>query len=372
MTFVKKKLATRLAAEKMSGPVNFYFGAVVLLSFLALEASANSQPSSIELSRCSKETMPTVRVLQYNTFLRNDIVPFVTFKDGKEERLSDIPRALKQCSNLDILVLTEVFHTERQQLFDSLRSVWPHRTRVMQSFWRYETGGIFVLSKNPILEQDYVVFDAASKWDKAVAKGVRYCLTTAHGVRVHVFATHMQPTYDHQLDRDTKIRLRQLQTMRDFVDSKDIGPQDLVVMAGDFNIATTSPEYKRMLRVLGARGFDSLTNISSVTPSNQLSGMSYESAENGCVDEYRELHECPCCMDELIDFVFVAKRSRRVRSVKLDTWTSFKPTRVLCADMPDLRRRANSKCRDVHVQIRDLSDHFPVVCTIDVRASKSW
>jgi endonuclease/exonuclease/phosphatase family metal-dependent hydrolase len=310
----------------------------------------------------------SITVMQYNAFLRNEVPYLANLYDGQNVRLQDIPNALHKInSNIDIIVFNELFHKNKNVLFESLESVWKHRTKVIKSITSFETSGVFIMTKTPILDEQEIIFKNAKNWDYLASKGVKYIKTNIGGCVTHIFATHMQATYNLEYDVYSKIRKKQLKQLKKFIESISIGQKELVVVCGDFNIRYNSEEYKHMEKYLNIDQYTYISDKKSTNTSNQLHGLSHEARQNGCHEEYRKNHVCKCCPNELVDFVFVLKGFKKTKSISLDVWTSFKPTKKLCGYVYNrLDKTDQDTCPKNTVRIRDLSDHFPVIVVIQI------
>ena len=289
--------------------------------------------------------MSTIRVMQYNVFLRRPMPYNANLYDGQPERASNIPLALDHHeSKVDIIVLNEVFSNDRT-ILEALRPVWAHQTRRLSSGWKIESGGVFIVSKTPILEEDEFIFTAGKHWDFLAAKGVKYIKTLVDSTIVHVFGTHLQATYDLEYETYGRVREQQLQELKKFIMKKEISDKDLVVVAGDFNVDYGKKEYKTVCNILNTIPFDHIRNINSVDKNNQLHGLSHEAKQNGCYDSYKKTHSCSCCQNSLIDYVFVVDGHKNPRHLSLDVWSEFKPTTTLCSRLYGrLRRRPDDWC----------------------------
>jgi endonuclease/exonuclease/phosphatase family metal-dependent hydrolase len=317
--------------------------------------------------------MHTIKVLQYNTFLRRELPYIANLYDGQQARMHNMARKLqRKGSSIDILVLSEVFHGNRKQLLSQLQDTWPYHTRELSKTVSLETSGLFILSKTKILEEDGIVFKNSKHWDALASKGVKYIHTVHNNVHVHVFSTHLQATYNNDLGTFGAIRKRQILEMRQFIQSKQINKKDLVIISGDFNIEYRSSEYRSLTKQLGALPFNHITAKKSVSTKNQWHGISHEANQNGCLEEYKKTHVCSCCPEEMIDFIFVLKGYLKPKSTNLDVWTNFKPTERICGLFYNrLSKKSGDQCPVNEVELRELSDHFPVVCVISLPNKKN-
>ncbi|WP_406390700.1 sphingomyelin phosphodiesterase [Streptomyces sp. NBC_00887] len=203
------------------------------------------------------DTAP-LRVLTYNTFLfSKTLYP----NWGQDHRAAEIPRTAFFQGN-DIVVLQEAFdNASSDALLRNASAQYPYRTPVVgrsKSGWDAtsgaysattpEDGGVTVLSKWPILRKEQHVYKDACGSDWWSNKGFAYAELNVNGARVHVVGTHAQST-DPGCGAGEAARMRSLQFRQidAFLDAKDIPASEQVLVAGDFNVDSHSPEYASML-----------------------------------------------------------------------------------------------------------------------------
>lgn len=307
-----------------------------------------------------------VRVLQYNVFLRKPLPYIANLYDGQEARINGLVETLPQrSSNVDILILTEVFHKKSRLLLQNLKQTWPYFTTPFKNYRKLENSGLVVMSKTPIVAKDYIIFESSGNWDKLASKGVQYMNVVIRKVPVHIFATHLQATYNKDYSKYNGIRESQLEEINRFVAAKKIQKNELVVLGGDFNIDIKSQEYKNLKKILDIVPFTKISTKKSVSSRNQLHGIDYEAAQNGCEKEYKETHVCKCCPNEMLDYNFVLGGFLKPKKVELDVWNNFKSSSKLCGLFFErLHKKNGDNCPKNHVELTDLSDHYPVVTSI--------
>jgi endonuclease/exonuclease/phosphatase family metal-dependent hydrolase len=288
--------------------------------------------------------------------------------------LENMPEALiKKSIGIDVVILNEVFHKHRDRLLEHLKVVWPHQTKMLSSTFSVESGGVFILSKTPILDEREVVFPDAKSIDYFAAKGVKYIKTIIRNQTVHIFGLHLQATYKSELEGYQRVRSKQIRTLRSFIDKQSIPAAEPVFIGGDFNISFRSQEYQKLTKVLNAvlPKFVGKNPKYSMSNTNQLTGMSDEASDNNCLEDYRISHTCKCCHDDFIDYIFVLKSSKLNIRYTLDVWSSFKPTRQLCGKFNgNLIKKKNDRCPGNLIEVLDLSDHYPVVANISWKRKK--
>lgn len=159
-------------------------------------------------------------------------------------------------SNMDVIVFTELFtKAPKNILLDGPRKVWPSTKFPFFSIERrhglrdrgYEfrgppdrdlrrNGGVLIGTPHRIEDSATHVFNAqinARDLTWFHAKGVVYAEIVKDGDPYHVFATHVQHgCEDHQLEE----RRQHFQEIGQFIRRQDIGEDEAIVLAGDFNV----------------------------------------------------------------------------------------------------------------------------------------
>lgn len=155
----------------------------------------------------------------------------------------------------DVLVLQEAFvDSWRDGLSAELAHAYPYRGEVVgddgAGFALRQDGGIVIFSRWPIVREATMTFGAVCSGTDCLAdKGVAYVAIRKGGRTYHVFGTHAQSTYGWNV---LEVRAAQFQLFADFVAAQEIPADEVVLMAGDFNVPAETPELEAMLRTLGA------------------------------------------------------------------------------------------------------------------------
>ncbi|GJJ70022.1 hypothetical protein EMPS_02371 [Entomortierella parvispora] len=255
--------------------------------------------------------------------------------------------------NHDVLVFQECFDlTACDDIRAGLASQYPYQTPTVghtKSGWdstsgsyynlAIENGGVTILSKWPIKEKHQFVYKKACGSDWFSNKGFAYVILDYNGTNIHVFGTHMQS--DDSMctsGQAANYRALALDEWRNFIDSRNIPANELVIMAGDFNTLRDSSEFSTLMSRLGA-----------IQPST-YDGWSWtwDTADNTIAHyNYPDTSANP---SEYIDFVFTDKKhSAGVRS---STQTALR-----VKSTPYVLKGAT---------YNDYSDHYPVVTKIQV------
>jgi len=181
--------------------------------------------------------------------------------------------------NMDFIVFEEFFEPQKTDIIlNNLKPWYPYHTgqhnKVLIPFVGKE-GGVRIVSKYPILEEKEISFIEngcipEDFFSKFANKGVKYAKINKHGQIIHIFGTH---TSEQPCD---------LYVMGKFIASFDIPKEDIVVMAGDFNVDMNSfdPQtnvdvYTIMLDTLNALEPTYLSFLNDRTYSGTSSGLNH-------------------------------------------------------------------------------------------------
>ncbi|KAG0198255.1 hypothetical protein BGX28_008285 [Mortierella sp. GBA30] len=249
---------------------------------------------------------------------------------------------------VDILVIQECFALGPCDILrDGLKAQYPYQTPVLggkESEWdstsgsfshfALANGGVVVMSKWLIKQQHQYVYRTACGIDGFSNKGFVYAVLDYQGTNVHVFATHMQN--DDILcyrGQGADIRADSLDDMRSYIDSRNIPQEELIIIAGDFNIDKDTSEY-----------YSSLLNKLSVhTPdAYEGQGYSWDPKENSLAATSSDGQGI------YIDYVFVEKSH--------------------CSDVnlvQTLLKDHSAKYEFGGRVFNDFSDHFPVKAVVE-------
>lgn len=99
--------------------------------------------------------------------------------------------------------------------------------------------GLLILSKFPIVEQEFFPFSESLHPDRSTYKGVLHVKIRASDVNINLFTTHLQskhPTNSSARYLDYRlVRRSQIQEIAQFISQKTT-PEEFVILAGDLNI----------------------------------------------------------------------------------------------------------------------------------------
>ncbi|GHH50834.1 sphingomyelin phosphodiesterase [Streptomyces candidus] len=237
----------------------------------AIAALATSAPSAVAAPAApASSDVPKLQVLAYNAFLfSKNLYP----NWGQDFRAKAIPAAPFFQGN-DVVVLQELFdNASSDALGRNAAAQYPYQTPVVgrgRTGWDAtggsyaattpEDGGVTVYSKWPIVRKEQFVFKEACGSDWYSNKGFAYVVLNVNGARVHVVGTHLQSTDPGcKTGEAAARRSAQLRQIDAFLDAKRIPQGEQVMVAGDFNVDSHSPEYASMLRDGGLDGTQSRT-----------------------------------------------------------------------------------------------------------------
>lgn len=215
-------------------------------------------------------TTPRLKVLTYNTFLMSkNLYP----NWGQDHRAAAIPAASFFQGN-DVVVLQEAFdNSASDALKANAAAQYPYQTPVVgrsRSGWDAtggsyssttpEDGGVTLLSKWPVVRKEQYVYKDACGADWYSNKGFVYAVLDVNGTKVHVVGTHAQSTDPGcSAGEAAQMRSRQFKAVDAFLDAKNIPANEEVIVAGDMNVDSRTPEYATMLADADLAGADART-----------------------------------------------------------------------------------------------------------------
>ncbi|MEU2508700.1 sphingomyelin phosphodiesterase [Streptomyces sp. NPDC007863] len=242
-------------------------GAAVSLALAAATLAATAPAASAAPEAAAA---PRLKVLTYNAFLfSKTLYP----NWGQDHRARAIPAA-PFFQGQDVVVIQEAFdNSSSDALKANAAAAYPHQTPVMgrsKTGWDAtsgaysattpEDGGVTILSKWPIVRKEQYVYKDACGADWYSNKGFVYTVLDVNGSRVHVVGTHAQSTDPGcSAGEAAQMRSRQFKAMDAFLDAKNIPAGEQVIVAGDMNVDSRTPEYATMLADAGLAGADART-----------------------------------------------------------------------------------------------------------------
>ncbi|WP_284574848.1 sphingomyelin phosphodiesterase [Streptomyces sp. 2P-4] len=251
---------------------------------------------------------PRLSVLTYNVFLMSkNLYP----NWGQDHRAAEIPRTSFYQGH-DVVVLQEAFdNSSSDALKANSAAQYPYQTPVVgrsRTGWDAtggayssttpEDGGVTVLSKWPIVRKEQFVYKDACGADWWSNKGFAYVVLDVNGTKVHVVGTHAQSTDPGcGAGEAAQMRARQFRAIDAFLDAKNIPAGEQVLVAGDMNVDSRTPEYASMLANADLADTDTRTGhpYSFDTALNSIARYRYPSDPREDLDYvlYRKGHARP-------------------------------------------------------------------------------
>ncbi|GGX15188.1 sphingomyelin phosphodiesterase [Streptomyces chryseus] len=319
---------------------------VLAAAALAATAPQVSAAPVAPAAASASAAVPSLKVLSYNTFLfSKNLYP----NWGQDHRAKAIPAAPFFRGN-DVVVVQEAFDNGASDALKSNAAAqYPHQTPVMgrsRTGWDAtggsysattpEDGGVAILSKWPVVRKEQYVYKDACGADWYSNKGFVYAVLDVNGTRVHVVGTHAQSTDPGcGAGEAAQTRSRQFKAIDAFLDGKNIPASEQVIVAGDLNVDSHSPEYATMLADGGLTGDDARTGHP----------YSFDTADNSIASE-----RYPDDPREDLDYVL-----HRAGHVKPAGWTN----EVIKEQSAPWTVSSWGK----QYTYTNLSDHYPVVAS---------
>ncbi|MCY0959788.1 sphingomyelin phosphodiesterase [Streptomyces sp. H27-H5] len=260
----------------------------VATAVAAVAAGALAVTTAPAATAAESAATPRLDVLTYNVFLMSkNLYP----NWGQDHRAAEIPKASFYQGH-DVVVLQEAFDNGASDALKANSAArYPHQTPVVgrsKSGWDAtggaysattpEDGGVTILSKWPIVRKEQVVYKDACGADWWSNKGFAYAVLDVNGAKVHVIGTHAQSTDPGcGAGEAAQMRSRQFKNIDAFLDGKNIPANEQVIIAGDMNVDSHTPEYASMLADANLAGADSRTGhpYSFDTAQNSIANYRY-------------------------------------------------------------------------------------------------
>jgi len=193
--------------------------------------------------------MEDIRILSYNIFLRPPPV-HDKLSDYKDERVKLIGEQV--IPNYDIIAFEEAFgslNKRRESLIQAgiKNGLKYHYSDASQSICNIRVdGGLLLLSRYEIVEQDRLEYPRGCHSDWLAIKGALYVrLKVNNGKHINIFSTHLQASYEEYPPPDSKaviVRMKQAFLLHKFIykHMKNHENEPCFVV-GDFNVDGIRP-----------------------------------------------------------------------------------------------------------------------------------
>lgn len=193
-----------------------------------------------------------LRVLSYNVYLRPPMISH-THGDYKNERCRLIGSLF---SLFDVVLLQEVHSCLNFRCNTLIQQAKEHGLDYHVCTYgpsilsrHVSNNALLILSRYPIIDTDSLHYTCCSSYDSIIEKGAIYGkIQVRPGTYMDVFNTHLQASYKVVDEETVPIRTRQLEQLRNFMDSKmRNNPGGAVLCGGDFNIDSGNREERTAL-----------------------------------------------------------------------------------------------------------------------------
>ena len=263
-----------------------------------------------------------LKIMTWNIFM----VPPIIFKSCQTERAYLIADYIKN-ENADILVLEEAFMKKtRNIIYDSLKNDYPYQSTITKRGFLKTNSGIWILSKYPIHQQQFIKYKKKKGTDIFAKKGAVLVDIQVNGKQLQIVGTHTQSLVKYKTTR--ALQFQQLKTMLLDKYRNDSIPQFII---GDLNCDYyDTTEYNSMI-----------TTLETLPVSFTGEKHSWNGLENDLAYKFSE-HTL-----ETLDYILLRKQHAQIATI-LST-TIVKPYADTCY------------CKQ---NFRNLSDHHPVIANI--------
>jgi endonuclease/exonuclease/phosphatase family metal-dependent hydrolase len=284
-----------------------------------------------------------LRFLHLNVFWRPLMIhPF------KEEYMAERSLLLvDRIGNYDVVCLNEAFQFGSNIVANFVKAadaigfkyvVSGHTVPILSR--KVLDSGVLILSKYPITKTDATVYEQGCSYDAFAAKGAVYARVNIGERNVHVFATHLQASYEIVTTVDFGVRVSQSANLQRLVAECIDGssPDDTIILLGDMNIDSIGErsEYTTLLQTLTIPGYE----LIDILKSNGHPVTIAESIEAGEEPEGKHSNH-----RKSIDYIFLYKQVGAKGANEISAQVQKFPIQ----EKP----------------YKQLSDHFGLSCTID-------
>ena len=138
-----------------------------------------------------------------------------------------VPKIARILNTYDIVILNESF-----AFHEALMSNVKHSYRYTDPriWYKLFNSGVVILSKRPLANCSYKHFGHSALWDWFLSKGLNGMTFKYHGVKVDLYATHLQAS-NHRCAQ--KVRVHQIQDIVNQINATHTANHELIV-CGDF------------------------------------------------------------------------------------------------------------------------------------------
>lgn len=311
-----------------------------------------------------KQKYLKLKVMQFNVQLIHEI--HINSANDLRAKLigEEIGRKYK---NIDIITFCEAFTQNSRNILINILSKYGFNfyTPVLDLSNIKSNGGIFIISKYPILNYKFYVYNSKSGTDSLVQKGIVKATLVIKNIFIHVFATHLQAwdTPENEI-----IRFNQIIELQKFIHKQKINKSDIVIISGDFNTGLNNIQKYTSNKFIFPE-LISKQKYTSDPKTNSFVGLDGGDSYYDNFDEYykniynskenvnkKNFSYCKKCPRELIDYIFYLSdfkkpilSNNKIIIFKTNTY-NFKLWRL-------------SWLSSLDFYTKDLSDHYPIIST---------
>ena len=173
------------------------------------------------------------KILHYNVQL---IFPLVVEQDNNY-RAKLIAEYIGQFSkDVDVLSFCEAFDSESREILILYlyKFGFKYSTPVLNGDNNYfSNGGIFLISKIPIICHSFYVYRHSTGTDFLANKGIVKIKIKKDDTIIHIFSTHLQAWEEY-----SKTRAMQIKELHKYTKKWNFDEKDIVILSGDFNTSS--------------------------------------------------------------------------------------------------------------------------------------
>ena len=169
-----------------------------------------------------------LKVLFYNIQF---MFPFI-INEASHDRAQKIANFINSMGDIDIIVFCEAFDKNaRERLILYLyKNNFKYSTPILTTNNYFFNGGVFIISKYPILNYKFYIYKNSIGTDYFTNKGVVYACIKIKNKLVNIFGTHLQAWCSYNF-----IRNKQIIELKEFIKKFKFQSDDVVIICGDFN-----------------------------------------------------------------------------------------------------------------------------------------
>lgn len=264
----------------------------------------------------------SLKILSWNVFM----VPPVIFRSCQQDRAFLIGDYIK-VQQPDIIILEETFMKKTRNILQSeLQELYPFQSDITKKGALKSNSGVWILSKYPIVKQDFITYKDYAGSDRFSKKGATFAEINIHDKPIQVIGTHTQSQ-----EKYRSVRELQFQQLKSGLADKHFSPDIPQFIIGDLNADFyDTAAYSKMLSIFDA---------SPVRYSGEK--YSWDGIDNDLAHRFFE-H-----IQQTLDYIILRKDH--------ETWAKIMETEIL---------KPTKDCCFCRKAYFNLSDHNPIISTI--------